>query len=260
MSFLQRIKDNCVNNESAIKYIKICLVAQQRIQSKTKTGAKIEAKELFGYVERHHIWPQCLCELNSEIIDIKNLVLLQYDEHVECHRLLCDMFINEDITNKMISAFSMVLCKSSSRNKPMSIEDRILSNTLRSRAQIGKVVAVNNITGITKTVSKIEFDTDENLIRYNKGKVYCKDKTSGEQFYVSQHEFNNNDNLVGSTFGIKRTQEQCNAVSLRSKGVQLSEAAKQNMRNTPILECPYCNVTGHVNGMKRWHFENCKQK
>ncbi len=27
-----------------------------------------------------------------------------------------------------------------------------------------------------------------------------------------------------------------------------------------LIKCPYCEKTGGIKGMKRWHFENCKYK
>lgn len=48
------------------------------------------------------------------------------------------------------------------------------------------------------------------------------------------------------------------------KGVILSDEQKKkqsdSMRNKPKLICPYCNKTGSVSGMKRYHFSNCKYK
>ena len=35
---------------------------------------------------------------------------------------------------------------------------------------------------------------------------------------------------------------------------RLSESAK----NMPLLQCPHCGKEGRCNGMKRWHFDRCK--
>ena len=46
--------------------------------------------------------------------------------------------------------------------------------------------------------------------------------------------------------------------------VPKSEKAKDNMRSAALLRptvvCPHCNKSGKINGMKRYHFDNCKYK
>ena len=46
-------------------------------------------------------------------------------------------------------------------------------------------------------------------------------------------------------------------------GTKCSEEAKRKIRETiiskPDLTCPHCNKTGGNAGMKRWHFDNCKE-
>lgn len=50
------------------------------------------------------------------------------------------------------------------------------------------------------------------------------------------------------------------------KGGKLSEEHKQSLRKPkskftkPYHKCPHCGLEGHSNSMKRWHFDNCKQK
>lgn len=34
----------------------------------------------------------------------------------------------------------------------------------------------------------------------------------------------------------------------------------QSLKNKPDLTCPHCRKTGKYQGMKRWHFNNCKDK
>ena len=31
-------------------------------------------------------------------------------------------------------------------------------------------------------------------------------------------------------------------------------------KNHPVVKCPHCEIEGGANLMKRWHFDNCKQK
>jgi len=64
------------------------------------------------------------------------------------------------------------------------------------------------------------------------------------------------------------TQETKNKISLANKGREpfsknrpMSEEQKIKMRVPRIkIECPYCGKIGGNSQMKRWHFDNCKEK
>lgn len=44
-----------------------------------------------------------------------------------------------------------------------------------------------------------------------------------------------------------------------NKGIPMSEEQKQKLRKPkPITQCPYCNKSGDIGNMIRWHFDNCK--
>lgn len=64
--------------------------------------------------------------------------------------------------------------------------------------------------------------------------------------------------------GKKMTNEGKEKISKGNKGKIRSQEHKQNYifaaKNRPILICPYCNKSGSSPQMKRWHFENCKDK
>ena len=57
--------------------------------------------------------------------------------------------------------------------------------------------------------------------------------------------------MMGNSYttGIHLTQEHKNKISNANKG-----------NSKQIVECPYCNITGGLPALKRWHFENCKNK
>jgi hypothetical protein len=57
--------------------------------------------------------------------------------------------------------------------------------------------------------------------------------------------------MMGNSYttGIPLTQEHKNKISNANKG-----------NSKQIVECPYCNITGGLPALKRWHFENCKNK
>lgn len=75
---------------------------------------------------------------------------------------------------------------------------------------------------------------------------------------------------LNSFFGKKHTEEHRKFFSERQLGEKNhwfgkkhSEETKNKMRKPKpktIVCCPYCDKTGALNLMKRWHFDNCKEK
>lgn len=72
-------------------------------------------------------------------------------------------------------------------------------------------------------------------------------------------------------YGKRRTDEEKQKISEKTKGKnnpyygkRHSEEALEKMRtahaNRPRIICPHCSKTGIVSNMKRWHFDNCKEK
>lgn len=85
-----------------------------------------------------------------------------------------------------------------------------------------------------------------------KGKTVFKDK-DGNTFMVDpNNERVKNGELVGITAGSKQTPESNLKRSLTLTGYK---RGKQK-----IVECPYCKKKGGISNMKRWHFENCKNR
>ena len=46
----------------------------------------------------------------------------------------------------------------------------------------------------------------------------------------------------------------------KTHSITAREKIRNAMKNAPRIECPYCNKSGDSANMKRWHFNNCKQK
>jgi len=76
-------------------------------------------------------------------------------------------------------------------------------------------------------------------------------------------------NVSAALKGKKKTIEHCQAMSLARKGKSTgpcSDSRKDAIRNAlkgkhtlPLITCPHCGLEGRAN-MKRWHFDNCKNK
>jgi hypothetical protein len=69
-----------------------------------------------------------------------------------------------------------------------------------------------------------------------------------------------------SLMGTKRpkSQEQRDKIRKTLTGKKQSEESKVKKRlaqlQKPTLTCPHCGLVGKYAGMKRWHFDNCKNK
>lgn len=66
--------------------------------------------------------------------------------------------------------------------------------------------------------------------------------------------------------GIKHSKETKKRLSEIRRGRKLSVQTKEKISKSNkgtkhlIVKCPYCGNEGGITGMKRWHFENCKEK
>jgi len=155
-----------------------------------------------------------------------------------------------------------------------------------SKARKNKVVALNTTTNKKIVVTKEEFDKNENLVghtkgfvvvtengkdffqvdkndkRYKNGELYPPSKNlimalnikTNEKIVVTKEEFDKNENLVGHTKGSKQSIESNLKRSNTLKGRKPSKSVIDK------IKCPYCEKIGNIANMKRWHFDNCKNK
>jgi group I intron endonuclease len=71
-------------------------------------------------------------------------------------------------------------------------------------------------------------------------------------------------NFPTKNLGRKLSEEHKQHISEGGKGKKLSEMAKINMAIARLnvvyerISCPFCNKTGIISNMKRWHFDHCK--
>lgn len=64
-----------------------------------------------------------------------------------------------------------------------------------------------------------------------------------------------------ANIGNKLSFETRQKMSKSHKGMKHSEEAKQKMCKTKAhIQCPHCNKNGGEPQMKRWHFDNCKER
>ena len=51
-----------------------------------------------------------------------------------------------------------------------------------------------------------------------------------------------------------------NKVYERKKSEDERKKLSESAKNRQKVVCPYCNKIGDITGIKRWHFNNCKNK
>ena len=91
---------------------------------------------------------------------------------------------------------------------------------------------------------------EEHKIALSNG--WTDEKKKKKSDYMKE-KIKNNPDIVKTNLGKKFTN------STKSK---MSNSAKERCKalNSIDIQCPYCNKVGKPSGMKRWHFENCKEK
>jgi hypothetical protein len=119
--------------------------------------------------------------------------------------------------------------KKSSWNKGLSYKNIKISIALSGKKQTKETIEKRKIKLIGKKRTKDQIEKQSNAIkeRYKNG-------------FSEEHKKN---------------------LSISHIGVKMSESAKNKLRKKhQAVECPYCNKKGGGPIMKRYHFDNCKNK
>lgn len=216
------------------------------------------------YFETHHIIPKSSGGSNDE----SNLVILTAREHFICHWILYK--INPSSSN----AFSWWMMSNNNGNK--FHKERSMQSSRKyeyARKAFRKhIVEIN--TGRTYT--------EEQKKKYSLSKMGDKNhmfgKLHSEEHKAYLSEINKGEK--NSFFGKKHTEESRKKMSDAKKQVsgknhprfgiphseetkkKLSDANRGKPRVTPheIVKCTHCQKEGIKPNMKRWHFDNCKNK
>jgi hypothetical protein len=101
-------------------------------------------------------------------------------------------------------------------------------------------------------------ETKQKLAEQRRGKSSgAKGRTHSEETKQRLREINT---------GKKHSEEAINKIKKAGLGRKVTEETKEKMRqaklDTPLekVKCTYCDVTSYPRIMKRWHFDNCKNK
>ena len=179
---------------------------------------------LHGYVEKHHVIPRCI-DVTS-----KETVKLTAREHFIVHKLLCEIYPNE---HKLVYAYWMM-----SRKVSNSKYQRDYSVSNRDYEQAKQLFS---------EVSSIR-QKGQKLSEEHKQKLRIAAKTRKTRTPI-KHSTETKQKLSSLWKGTTRSLEDRKKISDGQRG-----------KKHKIIKCPHCFKEGGNRTMKRWHFDNCRNK
>jgi len=187
--------------------------------------ARAQNRSVDGYIERHHIVPKALGGSDDQT----NLVDLKSREHFIAHLLLAKIY-----GGKMIKAAFLMSSRKKFGGRKYEYLKEQFAQLVSSDTERAKKISRSN-TGKKRTnehvanwkASRIANDSFKRTPEMN---AKTSASLSGE---------------LNPMFG--KTHEE-------SAKHRIIEANKQK------VECPHCEKVGGIAIMKRWHFDNCKNK
>lgn len=223
--------------------------------------AKLPREEI-GYMENHHIIPECFYKkrtrrgppgwLDGDANDPENLVRLTGREHFICHWLLTKMYEGQ-AKNKMIHALVGMKRKSTHQDRyDTKITSRVYDNV---RAEFSKLIS---------NMNKGRVPSPEERQRISDGKRGKPRKPYSEEYKQKKREANSGVN--NPMHGRKHSEETKRKISERATGrkfdpeviARRSEKVRGSKRERKI--CPHCGKDVAVNTYAMWHGDNCKHK
>lgn len=209
---------------------------------------RVKTRTLTGYKERHHIIPKCMHGTN----DKENLVNLTAREHYIVHKLLCEIYPDNDKLHYALWRMMNPQNKNHGRSYNISSleyhtrrkihQEKIRNIGLSNKGRIVPEIQKEKI----RAARKLQVITEETKKKISNTLTGKKKPTRTEE-----HRKNLQKSLLGKNKGKKkppRTEEHCRNLSLALK-----------MR--PEIICPFCNLIGKSkSNMNRYHFDNCKYK
>jgi len=187
-----------------------------------------------------------------------NLVLLTAREHFIAHKLLCEIYPDN---NKLFFAYRMMAIMISS-------EKNIRNYNISSReydiikCKTSELVSLQFKGKISHRKGKtITDDHKQKISIANKGKLLGKPRSE----IVRQNLQKKNSGIGNPFYGKTHSDETKKKLSEYAKNRTHSAETKRKMSDSAkgqvqqLKCCPYCLKIGG-NTMLRWHFENCKYK
>jgi hypothetical protein len=197
--YIEKLSKISIKNKYFITYVEIV--------SRNIGKTKAELKHKHRYVEKHHIFPSCVCS-DSQRSDTHNLVYLSAREHFICHRLL-QKFTIAELKNKMTFAVWSFTRSSNNqqrvkivgrvyeqlkkdmsdilRNTPAHNKGKIMSEAQKEKLR-GKKKTQETRNKISETQKQKAID-GKLWVQSNEGKLRLSECAKGEKnsFYGKKH-------------------------------------------------------------------------
>lgn len=209
-------------------------------------------REINGYSERHHVIPRCMGGTDRK----ENLVRLTPEEHFLAHQLLVKIHPNN---NSLIWGL-----------KAMTISSRLVIRNNKMFGWIRRLVSNANSERIFTKETREKMSSSKLGNTYKRGKIASDETRKMLSIAASGRKHTDESKAKISAAGKRPCKEETKIkIGLSNRGrklppisemtrKKLSESANGRIYRKVI--CNYCNKSGGVTGMKRWHFENCKAK
>lgn len=130
------------------------------IRGINRANTKIEAKEILGYVEGHHILPKSF-DLGGHN-DKSNIVFLTAKEHIMVHRLMCK-FILKEYRIKSLRAYHCMIFKNNGGNNKRYVTLHQLATARQAASEANSVKRGMNGVPSWFTESDNIFEFEETL-------------------------------------------------------------------------------------------------
>ena len=221
---------------------------------------------LEGYVEKHHIIPKCLGGTD----DKSNIAVLTPEEHFLAHQLLIKMnpgnrdliyatqlmtvhHTNARVNNKLFGWLRKQCALAMSAQTKQWIKD---NGHPRGMAGKKHTQESNQRRSITCKQSMIE-SVGVKVYTYNLDGSFCKEY---ETLTECAEDLNTNPSNVKYTAEGKFSH--CKGKQIRYDFVEAMPERKSRLAGVKKQQylCPHCGKEGAGPAMKRFHFDNCKEK
>jgi hypothetical protein len=217
----------------------------RQLISKAKLECRKKATGL--YYERHHIVPKCIGGTESK----DNLVLLTAREHYVAHKLLCELYPDDDKLHFALWRMMNPQTKNHIRSYNIS------STEYEYRRQIHQE-KIRKI-GLSNKGRQITEEQKQKISKTLKGRPGRPHSEETKQLLQKL-------NLGKSKppMSVEHKQKISKAHKGKPKPLRTEEHRKNLSlahKNRNPIECPYCFISStNKSNMNRYHFDNCKQK
>lgn len=206
------------------------------------------------YVERHHIVPRCMGGTNHK----SNIVELTAEEHYVAHQLLHKMYPDNV---KLLLAVKMMTVSGGTviRNNKMFGWIRRKISVLMSEREFSDETR-KKMSDNAKN-RKFSESTRHKMSISGKGKI---------SKYKGLHIHTDESKLKIAEAGRRPCKEETKLkIGYANKGRKLppiSDETRKKLSDLAVgriyetVVCNHCGKVGGITGMKRWHFDNCKEK